>query len=216
MRGAGGSHWRHRICNWEVAAAAASAAGACLADLPPPKRSKTPHAGGVHPMKLNSLNDLLIKELRDLYSAEKQLIRALPKMAKAANSAALQEAIEEHLEVTKEQAQRLEDIFEMLSASSRGPKCAAMEGLIEEGEELLEQDAEAHVRDAGLIGAAQRVEHYEIAGYGVARTFARLLGHDKVADLLQTTLDEEAATDKKLTELAESEINVEAASAVKE
>jgi len=163
-------------------------------------------------MKLKSLDDLLVKELRDLYSAEKQLIKALPKMARSCNSEALKEAIQEHLEVTKQQAERLEEIFETLSVSSRGPKCAAMEGLIEEGSELLEEDADPSVLDAGIIGAAQRVEHYEIAGYGVARTFARLLGHDRVADLLQTTLDEEAETDKRLTELAESEINVEAAS----
>jgi ferritin-like metal-binding protein YciE len=163
-------------------------------------------------MKLKTLDDLLVKELRDLYSAEKQLIKALPKMAKAANSGALAEAITEHLEVTRTQAERLEKIFEMLEVSSRGPKCAAMEGLIEEGSELLEEEGDPSVIDAGIIGAAQRVEHYEIAGYGVARTFARLLGHDKIADLLQTTLDEEGETDKHLTELAESEINVEAAS----
>lgn len=163
-------------------------------------------------MKLNSLNDLLVKEVRDLYSAEKQLIKALPKMAKGAHSKALKAAITEHLEVTKKQAERLEKVFELLDVSSRGPKCAAMEGLIEEGAEMLEEDGDESVIDAGIIGAAQRVEHYEIAGYGVARTFARLLGHNKVADLLQTTLDEEAETDVKLTELAESEINVEAAS----
>jgi ferritin-like metal-binding protein YciE len=167
-------------------------------------------------MKLKSLEDLLVKELRDLYSAEKQLIRALPKMAKGASSEALRDAITEHLEVTKEQAERLEQIFEMLDVSSRGPKCAAMEGLVEEGSEMLEEDGDESVIDAGIIACAQRVEHYEIAGYGVARTFARLLGHDKVADLLQTTLDEEAETDKKLTELAESEINVEAASGAEE
>jgi ferritin-like metal-binding protein YciE len=163
-------------------------------------------------VKLNSLNDLLIKELRDLYSAEKQIIKALPKMAKAASSEALQEALLEHLEVTKEQAARLEQIFETLSISSRGPKCAAMEGLIKEGDELLEEDSVPAVLDAALIGAAQRVEHYEMAGYGVARTFARLLGQGQIAELLQKTLDEEGDADAKLTELAESEINVEAAS----
>ncbi len=167
-------------------------------------------------MKLRSLEDLMVKELRDLYSAEKQLIRALPKMAKGASSTALRDAINEHLEVTKEQAERLERIFEMLDVSARGPKCAAMEGLIEEGSELLEEDGDASVIDAGIIAAAQRVEHYEIAGYGVARTFARLLGHNKIADLLQTTLDEEGETDKNLTELAESEINVEAAAVAAE
>lgn len=167
-------------------------------------------------MKLKTLDDLLVKELRDLYSAEKQLIKALPKMADAAHSEKLKEAITEHLEVTTQQAKRLEEIFEMLSVSSRGPKCAAMEGLIEEGEELIKEEGASSVLDAGLIGAAQRVEHYEIAGYGVARTFARLLGHDKVADMLQKTLDEEAETDRALTELAESEINVEAAAGVEE
>ncbi len=167
-------------------------------------------------MKLKSLEDLLVKELRDLYSAEKQLIRALPKMAKGAHSEALRDAINEHLEVTKNQAERLEKVFEMLDVSSRGPKCAAMEGLVEEGSEMLEEDGDEAVIDAGIIASAQRVEHYEIAGYGVARTFARLLGHNKVADLLQTTLDEEGETDRKLTELAESEINVEAASGATE
>lgn len=163
-------------------------------------------------MKLKTLDDLLVKELRDLYSAEKQLIKALPKMARAADSEALRDAITEHLEVTRMQAERLEKIFEMLEVNSRGPKCAAMEGLIEEASQLLEEEGDPSVIDAGIIGAAQRIEHYEIAGYGVARTFARLLGHDKMADLLQTTLDEEAETDEKLTVLAESEINVEAAS----
>ncbi|HTM54114.1 MAG TPA: ferritin-like domain-containing protein [Pirellulales bacterium] len=163
-------------------------------------------------MKLQTLEDLLVKELRDLYSAEKQLIRALPKMAKAANSEALREALQEHLEVTKEQAVRLEQIFDQLGISSRGPKCEAMEGLIAEGEELLEQEGAPAVMDAGIISAAQRVEHYEMAGYGSARTFARLLGHDEMAETLQKTLDEEGDADEKLTELAESEINVEAAS----
>jgi ferritin-like metal-binding protein YciE len=163
-------------------------------------------------VKLQTLEDLLVKELRDLYSAEKQMIRALPKMAKACSSEALREALHEHLEVTKEQAARLEQIFEQLGVSSRGPKCEAMEGLIAEGEELLEQDGTPTVMDAGIISAAQRVEHYEMAGYGSARTFARLLGHDEMAETLQKTLDEEGDADEKLTELAESEINVEAAS----
>jgi len=163
-------------------------------------------------VKLQTLEDLLVKELRDLYSAEKQLIRALPKMAKAANSEALREALQEHLEVTKEQAARLEQIFDQLGISSRGPKCEAMEGLIAEGEELLEQEGAPAVMDAGIISAAQRVEHYEMAGYGSARTFARLLGHDEMAETLQKTLDEEGDANEKLTELAESEINVEAAS----
>lgn len=161
-------------------------------------------------MKLKSLDDLLLKELRDLYSAENQIIKALPKMVHAASSAALQQALEDHLEVTEIQAKRLEDIFEFLSASTRGAKCTAMEGLLKEGSELLEEDAEPAVRDAGIIGAAQRVEHYEMAGYGVARTFARLLGRDEIADILQQTLDEERDADESLTRLAESEINMAA------
>jgi ferritin-like metal-binding protein YciE len=161
-------------------------------------------------MKLASLDDLFIKELRDLYSAEKQITKALPKMAKAANSKALQEALQQHLEVTETHIARLEEIFSACEKSSRGPKCAAMEGLIKEGEELLQSDAAPAVLDAALICAAQRVEHYEIAGYGCARTFARLLGYQEVSDLLQETLDEEGDADKVLTELAESEINAEA------
>jgi ferritin-like metal-binding protein YciE len=163
-------------------------------------------------MKLKTLDDLLLKELRDLYSAEKQIIKALPKMAEAASSKALQNALQEHLEVTVEQAKRLETIFENLSVSSRGPKCAAMEGLLKEGAELLEEKAEPTVLDAGIIGAAQRVEHYEMAGYGVARTFAQLLGKNDIAELLQETLSEEREADESLTQLAESEINVAAVS----
>jgi ferritin-like metal-binding protein YciE len=161
-------------------------------------------------MSLKSLEDLFVHELKDLFSAEKQLVRALPKMAKAASSEKLRDAFEEHLAQTEEHVSRLEQIFEMLNKGSRGEKCAAMEGLIEEGKKMIEEDAEPHVKDAGLIACAQRVEHYEIAGYGVARTFAQLLGHADVADLLQTTLDEEKETDIQLTELAETEINVEA------
>ena len=161
-------------------------------------------------MKLDSMRDLLIHELRDLYSAENQIIKALPKMAKAASSEELRQAFEEHLEQTKGQVERLDQIFESLEVSSRGPKCKAMEGLIEEGKELLEEeDVDEAVLDAALIAAAQRVEHYEIAGYGCARTFARLLGEEEAADLLQMTLDEEADTDKRLTDIAEN-INVEA------
>jgi len=161
-------------------------------------------------MSLMTLRDLFVHELKDLYSAENQIIKALPKMAKAATSAELQQAFEHHLEQTKEQVTRLESIFENLEVSPRGKKCKAVEGLIEEGKEILEEDAEDAVRDAALIGAAQRVEHYEIAGYGCARTYARLLGEEEAAELLQQTLDEEADTDKKLTGLAETQINVEA------
>ncbi len=161
-------------------------------------------------MALKSLHDLFVNELKDLYSAENQLVKALPKMAKAANSPELRTAFEEHLEVTKMQVERLETIFGQLEESPKGKKCKAMEGLIEEGSEMMEEDAAPAVMDAGLIAAAQRVEHYEIAGYGCVRTFANLLGFDKAADLLQETLDEEGEADKKLTDLAESVINVSA------
>jgi ferritin-like metal-binding protein YciE len=161
-------------------------------------------------MALDSLHDLYVNELKDLYSAENQLVKALPKMAKAASNPDLKAAIEEHLEVTRKQVERLERVFEGLGVSPKGKKCKAMEGLIEEGKEVMEEDGEEAVIDAALIAAAQRVEHYEMAGYGCARTFARLLGYDEAARLLQETLDEEGEADKKLTELAETGINVEA------
>ena len=159
--------------------------------------------------KLNNLNDLLVQELKDLYSAETQLIKALPKMAKAAASGELKAAFQKHLKETEEHAERLEKIMAELEESPKGKTCKAMKGLIEEGRETIGEDAEDSVKDAALICAAQRVEHYEIAGYGCVRTFAQLLGHDRIAQILQTTLDEEGATDKALTELAEN-INVEA------
>jgi ferritin-like metal-binding protein YciE len=161
----------------------------------------------------NPLEELLVDELRDLYSAENQLVKALPRMAKAARSPELKRAIERHLEETRRQVERLEQIGQTLDTKMTGKKCKGMEGLIEEGKEVIEEDFDDNTRDAGLIGAAQRVEHYEIAGYGTARTHAELLGYPKVAKLLQQTLDEEAATDKKLTQLAETIINVEAATA---
>jgi len=161
-------------------------------------------------MSLKTLEDLFVHEVRDLHSAEKQLIKALPKMAKAASSEKLRRGIEEHLEQTREHENRLDQILKQLGKTSRGARCEAMEGLIEEGQRLIDEDAEPHVKDAGLISAAQRVEHYEIAGYGTARTYAKLLGHSEAEDLLQQTLDEERATDEQLTELAMSEINVEA------
>ncbi|HEX8204211.1 MAG TPA: ferritin-like domain-containing protein [Isosphaeraceae bacterium] len=162
-------------------------------------------------MKLDSLQKLYVEELRDLYSAENQILKALPKMAKAASSPELQAAFQQHLEVTKGQVQRLEQIFETLGKSPKGKKCKAMEGLVEEGQELMSADAEPEVLDAGLIAAAQRVEHYEIAGYGTVRTYAQLLGDQEAADLLQQTLDEEAQTDEALSQLAESLINIQAA-----
>jgi ferritin-like metal-binding protein YciE len=158
-------------------------------------------------MKIDSLKQLYIEELRDLHSAEKQLVKALPKMAKAASSPELKQGILTHLEETKNHVTRLETIFERLGVSSKGKKCKAMEGLIEEGEELLKEDAEPEVQDAGIIAAAQRVEHYEIAGYGTTRTYAQMLGETEAQELLQETLDEEAATDKKLTELAVTIVN---------
>jgi ferritin-like metal-binding protein YciE len=164
-------------------------------------------------MKLESLRELLVDELKDLYSAENQLVKALPKMAKAAASPELKAAFEEHLEETKGQVDRLVTIFEQLEGSPKGKKCKAMEGLVEEGSEFIDADGEDSVKDAALICAAQKVEHYEIASYGCARTFATLLGLDEVAELLQETLDEEGNADKKLTELAETVINVEAATA---
>lgn len=162
-------------------------------------------------MKLNTLEDLLHHELKDLYSAETQLVKALPKMAKAASHEDLQAGFEQHLEETKGHVERLEQIAEQIGKKLTGHKCKAMEGLVEEGSELISEDAEDNVRDAGLIGAAQRVEHYEIAGYGTAAALARQLGHDEIADLLEETLEEEKQTDAKLTELAESVINAEAA-----
>ncbi len=158
-------------------------------------------------MKLYNLDDLYVDELKDLYSAETQLIKALPKMAKAATSPDLKSAFEGHLEETREHARRIETIFENLKEKPKGRKCVGMEGLIAEGQEMAEQGAADAVRDAGLIGAAQRVEHYEMAGYGTARAFARQLGYLQDAELLQQTLDEEADTDQKLSQIAESFIN---------
>lgn len=160
-------------------------------------------------MQMNSLDDLFIAELKDLYSAEKQLLKAIPKMAKAANSKALQSGFTKHLKQTEGHVSRLKKVFEELGVSPRGKKCKAMEGLIAEGAEVIEEDADPHVKDAALIAAAQRVEHYEMAGYGCVRTYANLLNHKKAATLLQQTLDEEGDTDKSLTKLAES-INVSA------
>jgi ferritin-like metal-binding protein YciE len=161
-------------------------------------------------MEIDSLQKLYVDELKDLYSAEKQLLQALPRMAKKASNPQLRQSFEEHTEVTRMQVERLDKIFERLERSPRGKKCKGMEGLIEEGKEMMEEDMEPEVRDAALISAAQRIEHYEIAGYGTVRTYARLLGEEEDARLLQKTLDEEGETDKKLTQLAESSINVEA------
>jgi ferritin-like metal-binding protein YciE len=160
--------------------------------------------------KMNTLEDLYVDLLKDLYSAEKQLVRALPKMAKNAQSSDLQRAFQEHLKQTERQAERIERIFTEMGGSPRGKKCVGMEGLIEEGNELLQEKAEPEVLDAGLIAAAQKVEHYEISGYGTARAWAERLGYDKAARLLQETLDEESMANEKLNQIAESHVNMEA------
>lgn len=162
-------------------------------------------------MKLDSLDAVFLHEIKDLLSAEKQLVKALPKMAKGAASDSLRCAIEEHLEQTKIHVERLEEVFSLLDKPPRTERCKAMEGLIQEGADLLKEDGTPTVKDAALIGAAQRVEHYEIAAYGTARTLAELLGQDKAAQLLQETLNEEKETDERLTQLAMSEVNPEAA-----
>jgi ferritin-like metal-binding protein YciE len=152
--------------------------------------------------EMTTPRDLLIEELKDLYSAENQLIKALPKMAKAASTPKLKDAFETHLEQTRVHAQRLEQAAAALDESPKGKKCLAMEGLIKEGSEVMQEDASPGILDLALIGAAQKVEHYEIAGYGTARTLAELAGETKVAKLLQQTLDEEGKTDKLLTAIA--------------
>ncbi len=161
-------------------------------------------------MKLDTLKKLYIEELRDVYSAENQLLKALPKMAKGASSDELKEAFETHLEQTKGHVERLEEIFEGLDEKPTGKTCKAMQGLIEEGSEMLEEEGEESVLDAGLIGAAQRVEHYEIAAYGCLKAYAELLEEENAAELLQETLDEEGEANKLLTELAEDTINPKA------
>ena len=165
-------------------------------------------------MKENQLKEIYVEELKDLYSAENQLVKALPKMAKAATSDDLRAGFEEHLEQTKGHVQRLEDIFKTLGENPKGKTCKGMQGLITEGSEMIEEE-EGEGLDVGLISAAQRVEHYEIAGYGSVAAYADLLGEEEAASLLRMTLQEEKETDQKLTELAR-EINVEAAGATSE
>ena len=157
-------------------------------------------------MKVDTFQKFYVEELKDLYSAEKQLIQALPKMAKAAHSQELRSAFEEHLEVTKQQKERLERIFESMDRKPDGESCVAMKGLIKEGDDIMKSELEGSALDAALIVAAQKVEHYEIAGYGSARNHAEILGDEEAAGLLQETLDEEGETDEKLTNLAR-EIN---------
>ena len=161
-------------------------------------------------MPAHTLEDLLVETMRDTYNAEKQLVKALPKMAKAANSDELRTAIEDHLEVTRRQVTRLERVFKELGVAVRGKHCVAMEGLIEEGKEMIEEDHDPEVLDAGLIAAAQKVEHYEIAAYGTMRTWAEMLGHSKAAQLLEESLNEESEADEKLSQLAMTTVNVDA------
>jgi ferritin-like metal-binding protein YciE len=162
-------------------------------------------------MKLESLDDLFLEELADLHSAEQQLVRALPRMAKAAGHPRLKAAFERHLEETRSQLQRLDTIVSNLERKPKSKTCKAMKGLLDEGEELLKASGDAAVVDAGLISAAQRVEHYEIAAYGCARTFAELLGDERAAAALETSLKEEKAADAKLTEIARQLVNTQAA-----
>jgi ferritin-like metal-binding protein YciE len=161
-------------------------------------------------MEKSSLQELYVAELKDLYNAETQLVKALPKMAKAASNDELREAFEEHLRETTEHVGRLEQIFEQLGEKPTGKKCLGMEGLVKEGSETMKEDYSDEVKDAAIIGAAQRVEHYEMAGYGTVRAFAELLGEAEHVTLLEKTLEEEKAADEKLTQLAE-EINPKAA-----
>jgi|SRR5437879_3086517 len=166
-------------------------------------------------MKVNSLRDLYVEQLKDLYDAENQIIKALPKMAETANSEDLRSAFEEHLEKTRGHAQRIERIFEEMGEKAKSQKCKGMEGLIKEGSEVIEEDMDEDVKDAALIAAAQRVEHYEIAGYGTVRTYATLLGERDAAALLEQTLEEEKEADQTLNDIAEH-INVEANEAEEE
>ncbi|WP_428937059.1 ferritin-like domain-containing protein [Fontivita pretiosa] len=161
-------------------------------------------------MDMTSLQDLYLNELRDVLNAENQILKALPKMARKASSPELSQAFEEHLEQTRQHVQRLNRIFQNLGQTPRSRKCKGMEGIIEEGKDFMDEADSEQVLDAGLIATAQRVEHYEIAVYGTLRTYAQLLGDEEAARLLQQTLDEEGETDKKLTRLAESGINIEA------
>jgi ferritin-like metal-binding protein YciE len=163
-------------------------------------------------MQKSSLKELYVEELRDIYDAENQLVKALPEMAQAATSEELRSGFEDHLEQTKEHVRRLEQVLNEMGEKAKGKKCKGMQGLVSEGKEIIDEDFEDDVRDAALISAAQRVEHYEIAAYGTVRTYAEILGEQNAVSLLEKTLEEEKETDQKLTELAEG-INVEAAAA---
>jgi ferritin-like metal-binding protein YciE len=160
--------------------------------------------------KVRTLEDLYVDLLKDLYSAENQLVKALPKMAKSAQSSDLRKAFQDHLRQTEGQVKRIERIFSELEGSPRGKKCVGMEGLVEEGSEIMKEAADPNALDAGLIAAAQKVEHYEIAGYGTARAWARHLGYNDAAKLLDQTLEEESMANELLTRIAESHVNMEA------
>jgi ferritin-like metal-binding protein YciE len=162
-------------------------------------------------MEMQSLQDLMVEELKDLYNAENQLLKAMPRMAKKASNDQLRQAFETHMRETEGQIDRLEQVFEALGEKAKGKTCHAMKGLLEEAKEMMGEDMDDDVMDAALISAAQKVEHYEIASYGTVRTYAQLLGNKEAARLLQQTLDEEGKTDKLLSQLAESSINIEAA-----
>ena len=161
-------------------------------------------------MKLETLNDLYLAELKDLYSAEDQILSALPKIIEKVQSPGLRQALENHLEETKGHVARLEQVFEMSGQPAKKQKCKGMSGLLDEGDELIGTDAKPAVRDAAIIAACQRVEHYEIAAYGTVRTYADQLGLERASTMLQETLDEEAAADEKLTSLASQGINQQA------
>lgn len=160
--------------------------------------------------KTKTLHDLFIDQLKDMHSAEKQIVAALPKMAKTASHPELKQAFEQHLDVTKSQLERLGQIFDMMGASAGRKKCKGMEGLLMEGEEIMMEDMAPSVKDAGLIAAAQKVEHYEIASYGTLRTYAQMMGHREAGQVLQQILDEEGRTDKLLTQIAEKGVNIDA------
>jgi ferritin-like metal-binding protein YciE len=173
-------------------------------------RSAKPSYMRLTSLKLESVEDLFLAELRDLYDAENQLLKALPKLAEAASAPSLKLAFSRHLEETKGHVGRLDRVFRELDVKPSGETCEAMKGLVKEGEEFIQAKGEPSVRDAGLIGAAQRVEHYEMAGYGTARTLAKRLGFQEIATTLQQTLEEEGEADRKLTAVAENEVNVKA------
>jgi len=163
-------------------------------------------------MKMDNLQQLFVKELRDLYDAENQITDALPKLIDAAHNGELKSALQQHLQVTKQQISRLDQIFQRLNQKATGESCKGMKGVIKEGDEIVSAGGDPATVDAGIISAAQRVEHYEMAGYGTVRTYAQLLGQQEMARLLQQTLDEEAEADEKLTQIARS-VNVEARAA---